>query len=225
MITVYYAKISPFLKADDFGFCLNLVEERRREKILKLSGREEQARSLAAGSILHYALCRELKLSPDTTGAFSIGYEEDGKPFLTEYGDMYFNLSHSGEYVCCAAGDEPVGVDIQKHTPVREKLAHRFFTKEDNRKLALCSDKERRNLFFRMWSIKESYVKLLGKGMRKGLDSFEINWEQKAVFEKDKESPAAFFYEKRDIPEYSFSLCLGQEKQEICWAEVDTVFF
>lgn len=224
MITVYYAQYIPFLQEDLFQYHLNKVESRRKEKILKQKGREEQVRSLAAGSVLHYALCRELCLAPDMEDAFLMEYEEDGKPFLKEYPDTHFNLSHSGEYVCCGVGGEPIGVDIQKQTAVKEKLALRFFSEQDNHMLAGCSDEERKELFFRMWSIKESYIKLTGEGMKKGLDSFEIDWNRRAVFEKGKDTPAAFFYEKRDIPGYSFSICLRNPEQPICFKEITEEF-
>lgn len=224
MITVYYAECFPFLQNDIFQYYLNKVESRRKEKILKQQKKKEQIRSLAAGSILHYALCQELGFLPDEMGYFELGYEAEGKPFLKEYADVHFNLSHSGEYVCCGMGREPVGVDIQKHRLVKDRLALRFFTQEDNRMLAECSAGEQEELFFRMWSIKESYLKLTGEGMKKGLDSFEIDWNQGAVFEKGGHAPAAFFHEKRDVPGYSFSVCAGNPLQQICFKEVTGIF-
>lgn len=224
MITVYYAECFPFLKDEVFRYYLNKVESRRKEKILKQQEKKEQVRSLAAGSLLHYALCREMGFLPDAKEDFKMEYEAGGKPFLKEYADVHFNLSHSGEYVCCGAGREPVGVDIQKHTVVKDRLALRFFTKEDNRILAEHSDREREELFFRMWSIKESYMKLTGEGMKMGLDSFEIDWNQGAVFEKGEHAPAAFFHEKRDIPGYSLSVCVRNPLQQICFKEVTGIF-
>lgn len=225
MITVYYADWRPFLQEDIFYRQLDMVESARKEKILRISGKEEKMRSLAAGSILHYALCEELNLPLHTKEAFQVEYAEGGKPFLKEYTDTYFNLSHSGKYVCCGVGREPVGVDVQRQTEFKEKLALRFFTERDNRMLMECGHEEQKELFFRMWSIKESYIKLTGEGMRKGLASYEIDWSRGAVLEKEKEAPAAFFYEKRDVPEYSFSVCLRNPEQEICWREVTEKYF
>lgn len=39
-------------------------------------------------------------------------YTGHGKPYLLNYPDVHFNISHSGEYVACAVADSPVGVDI-----------------------------------------------------------------------------------------------------------------
>ena len=47
-------------------------------------------------------------------------YTEHGKPYLSDYSDVHFNISHSGEYVVCSVSDKPVGVDIQKISKYRE---------------------------------------------------------------------------------------------------------
>lgn len=224
MIHVYYTKVSSFLKEGTFWSQLNKVEEERRIKIQNMRDQKTKMCSLSAGSLLHFALCRELGLLMDSAGPFSIGYQEGGKPFLKEHPGVFFNLSHSGEYVCCAIGREPVGVDIQRHIRVKEGLAERFFTKEDKKRLAECKEQERKLLFFRMWSIKESYIKLNGKGLSQGLDSFEIDWENRAVLKKDKKEPAAFFEEKDLLPGYSLCLCSESAGQKVIWMELSGIF-
>lgn len=219
MIRVYYARVFSFLKEDTFQFYLNLMEKERREKILKSQDSAGKMRSLTAGVLLRHALCEELLLSFDAGKVFSVGYQEGGKPFLTDYPEVHFNVSHSGDYVCCAVADKPVGIDIQRHTPVREGIAKRFFTLQDNRQLLLCDADQREKMFFRMWSIKESYIKLTGKGIGQGLDSFEIDWKMKAVFEKNSESAAAFFEEQNCLQGYSFCVCYRIPGETVEWKE------
>lgn len=91
---------------------------------------------------------------------------EKGKPYLKEY-PLFFNLSHSGEYVVCAVSDREIGVDIQMCSDVNEgRIAERFFSKEECKALEHCGTaEERRRLFFRLWTRKEAYGKLLGDGV------------------------------------------------------------
>lgn len=220
MINVYYMKVSPLIKEDTFWSQLNIVGEERRKKIMRMTNDGDRLRSLGAGILLHYALCRKLELSPDYKKPFAVSQEAGGKPFLPEFPDIHFNLSHSGDYVCCAIGNEPVGADLQKYTSVKERLAKRFFTEKDNQMLAACGEEQREKLFFRMWSIKEGYIKFTGKGMSQGLDSFEIDWERKAVKQKEKTEPAAFYEELSSLPGYSFCVCFGDSGQEVVWQEV-----
>ncbi len=221
MITVYYRKVFSNLEDGAFERHLNKVEEARREKILRLKSREEQMRSLTAGCLLHAVLCEKMCLSASISGPFQMEYQEKGKPFLTNRPDIHFNLSHSGSYVCCAAADEPVGVDIEKKADLKEKIAKRFFTWEDNQRLLDAKPEEKKDLFFRMWSIKESYIKFTGQGMTKGLSSFEIDWKINAIFEKENIQPAAYFSEKKDISGYSFCVCFQTPGQEVIWHSMD----
>lgn len=239
MITVYYSRVSPFLEEDAFlnirmdcGACcpllqLQKVSSDRREKILRMRNEAAKLRSLAAGNLLHYALCEKLGLSFEHTKPFSIGYGEKGKPYLTEYPGIHFNLSHSGDYVCCAVGDMPVGVDIQEKVKVHEKLAERFFTPADQRMLSECGEEERQALFFRMWSIKESYLKLTGEGLSGGLAEFEILWEEKKIVQRPvrqngksgngMKTADAYFEEFFQLKEYSFCVCTGYPMGQVSW--------
>lgn len=221
MIKVYYTKVFPHLEEDTFFSHLNKIEKERRQKILSNSNEKNRLRSLTAGSLLHDALCRELGLSEKDEPPFEIAYEKRGKPYLTEYPDVYFNLSHSGDYVCCAVGDMPVGIDIQRITDVKEGLAHRFFTERDNQKLAACDEEERKKLFFRMWSIKESYIKLTGRGMEEGLNTFEIDWQGKRIAAHGTE---AYFEECSYLPEYCFCVCTTQSLGKVVWEVNKTPF-
>lgn len=93
-------------------------------------------------------------------------YGEKGKPYLREY-PLFFNLSHSGEYVVCAVSDGEIGVDIQKCSSLNVmRIAARFFSEEECRALEACAtEEEKRQSFFRLWVRKEAYGKFLGKGI------------------------------------------------------------
>ncbi len=221
MITVYYGRVPAEIDGDAWKFCLEKIEAGRRERLERTQSRVQRLRSLAAGCLLHDALCRELGLLPKEKGAFSIGYREGGKPFLREGEGLFFNLSHSGDYVCCAVGREETGVDIQVHTKVRQSLPERFFTQEDNRRLKEAGT-EREALFFRMWSIKESYLKLTGKGIWAGLSSFEIQWEERVIRENGKRE--AMFAENLSLPGCSLCACFRGSGQTVRWKESGGIF-
>ena len=93
-------------------------------------------------------------------------YGEKGKPYLREY-PLFFNLSHSGEYVVCAVSDREIGVDIQKCSGMNAMgIAKRFFSEDECRALEVCeTGEERQQSFFRLWVRKEAYGKLLGEGV------------------------------------------------------------
>ncbi len=148
------------------------LSEHRQEKIKKMKFLEDKLLSLGAGVLLDLGL-QEWGLS-EGTAAFS--YKGNGKPYLRDYPDRYFNLSHSGHLVMAAFSDHEIGCDVERVQSGKLKVAHRFFTEKEQAYLAdpFLSEAERDALFVRLWTLKESVLKVTGEGMRMALNSFEI---------------------------------------------------
>lgn len=92
-----------------------------------------------------------------------------GKPFL-EGVAAKFSLSHSGRYALCALSDREVGCDIQRVRPVDDRVADRVLCGREKEVYAgLASDRE--DFFFRVWTMKESYLKYTGKGLCGGMSA------------------------------------------------------
>lgn len=98
-----------------------------------------------------------------------------GKPYLPSHPDFHYNFSDSGDYLVLAVSPKhEIGVDLQKLTPVRAgviSMAERFFHPEDLALLRNAKDAEEQlKLFFRIWTIKEAYLKCTGEGLSGGLN-------------------------------------------------------
>lgn len=92
------------------------------------------------------------------------------KPWF-EQGSVNFSVSHSGDYWVCALGDVPLGVDIQKHKPCNTELIARRFYHPDE---AVWVREKPITDFFKIWTAKESYVKLTGEGITDDFSSFTV---------------------------------------------------
>ncbi|HJD46297.1 MAG TPA: 4'-phosphopantetheinyl transferase superfamily protein [Candidatus Mediterraneibacter norfolkensis] len=99
-----------------------------------------------------------------------------------EYGlpeSSVYNLSHSGDYVMCAAetgaSSVRVGCDLQQMGELRMKIAERFFSREEWLTI-LDGDtaEQQRDRFYRYWTLKESFLKATRKGMALPMDSFTV---------------------------------------------------
>jgi 4'-phosphopantetheinyl transferase len=103
---------------------------------------------------------------------------ERGKPFIASPASrLFFNLSHSGEWVVCAVARFPViGVDIEHCSRRVEvvRLARRFFSPREYRALLHCPAGAQKNRFFDYWTLKEAYIKARGEGIALGLDKFSF---------------------------------------------------
>lgn len=97
-----------------------------------------------------------------------------GKPML-ESGDIRFNLSHSaGCVVLAVCRGVDVGVDVQFKDDRVDLLgiARRFFAPEEVRWLEQTPQSLRQDVFYRIWSLKEAYIKAVGVGMSLPLQDF-----------------------------------------------------
>ena len=103
-----------------------------------------------------------------------------GKPILlcsAAKSPLHFNLSHSrGAVALAVSRGREVGIDIEERARVVEflQLAERFFSVDEARAPAsnCCRLDQRREAFFAIWTLKESFVKGIGRGLSFPLDAF-----------------------------------------------------
>lgn len=197
MLRLYHASALPLLGRKG-GENLSLY---RREKLARTTNPETYAESLGAELLLRAAL-RDLGLP--VTGPLEIACGEGGKPALA--GGPAFSLSHSGGRVLCALSDRPVGADVQQLRPYNPALARRFFTAEEGTWLE--AQRERDLAFTLLWSLKESYVKLLSGGIAGvHLDSFTVRVEEGKA--RIPGSSAKLWYAVGES--YVMTLCSGSD--------------
>jgi hypothetical protein len=102
----------------------------------------------------------------------AVAYEDGGRPFFAD-GHADFNISHSGRMVTVTyvrKTEEAVpflrtGCDVQQADTRRnrDEIIRRFYHSEERRYVEASPDPLERNLrFFRLWVLKEAYLKLKG---------------------------------------------------------------
>ena len=158
-------------------------------------------------------------LKEEDVGKVIIKKNDFGKPYLEQPKGIYFNGSHSGDYLVCALSNRPIGVDIQEkllQTPCL-KLAKRFFTKKEYDSLLDLDEKGQREAFFRLWTQKESYMKYCGSGFSLPMNTFEIQEENGAwhVFIKGERAACCLKEVQLDCA-YSLWVC-GEEEEISLW--------
>lgn len=110
---------------------------------------------------------------------------EQGKPWLKNYPQIHFNISHGKDMVVCGVDRSPLGVDVEAVRPVRKNIFRRVLTKREQDWLKECEKYDGEDSwyrdFFRLWTLKESYAKAVGKGLAVDFTSVEFSlpgWEK-----------------------------------------------
>lgn len=167
---IYYAKISG-LSEEEMQRALPLLPRERLEKIERTKQKKSQVESICAGLLLEYALQEQ-----DLKGAeLTFLKNADGKPYIAEYPELFYNLSHSKEYVALVMDEHPVGVDVEGLRMGYQKLVNRFFAEDE---VTALQERWSDQLFTKLWTRKESYLKATGFGMRMPLNGFSTLQEQ-----------------------------------------------
>lgn len=166
----YSLKLGKIYKITDENFDENLsyLPKTRQEHILKFKDRTRQKQSLVATLLLEECL-KELNALEE--------YEkvvEDENGHWT-FGDcpLHFSIAHCGETVMVVASRFPIGCDIEKVRETKIEIAEKFFLPSEVQNIKNSSHPDL--VFLSYWTIKESYLKLLGKGLNQSLKSFEVD--------------------------------------------------
>ncbi|WGF87514.1 4'-phosphopantetheinyl transferase superfamily protein [Marinivivus vitaminiproducens] len=86
-----------------------------------------------------------------------------------------FNISHThGAVACAMAMGHDIGVDIEcaERGGHPLEIAGAYFAPSEQALLRATSPASQRDLFFRLWTLKEAYVKARGEGLALPLDRF-----------------------------------------------------
>ncbi len=153
-----------------FQECYRQLSASRRAKIDGYHFLKDKKLSLGAGILLDSGL-REYGLREADV---KIELKENGKPYLPDYPQIHFNVTHSENMVLAVFADKEVGCDIEYTKEADLELAKRFFCPEEYEFIAGLEGERKDNAFFQIWTLKESFLKATGMGLALPLNAFGL---------------------------------------------------
>ncbi|MBW9154570.1 4'-phosphopantetheinyl transferase superfamily protein [Clostridium estertheticum] len=192
-------KVDFNLSKDKFQYFLDFINEEEKDKILKYRRYEDSLRSLYGKLILKNVL---------NLDKIQLKYNKWGKPELLNNSKIHFNISHSGEWVVVGIATEPIGVDIQKIGEIDLSIMKNCFSKMENEYiLSLCKN-SRKDAFFKLWTLKEAFIKSKGMGLYMPLDSFSIDISSyKPILYNDKNEKCQLSVNRIE-KDYFMAICI-----------------
>lgn len=173
----------------------------RQEQILKYLRPSDRKLCLGAWRLLEDTLEGHGFSADDVT----IG--ENGK---LECQGVYFNLSHSVDMALCVISSVPVGCDIEKVADAPMEIAQHVFCERERDYIAGGQrEEERDHRFFRLWTMKESYMKMTGEGMNLSPERIEIAFDTWTVLRDSV--PQSCILQNVTLDEYEISICMDEE--------------
>lgn len=198
MVYIYAASIKDIPDPSEDKSIMDGLWEERKERILRHQKKNDRKRSLTAGLLLKYVF-EQYHISMN-----QLRYGEHGKP---EASSLYFNLSHSEDYVICAVSQKAaVGSDIEVISEFNEKTAQRVCTTREWAYLQQLEEGKRAEEFFRIWTMKESYMKMTGEGILRPISRFEVSFGEPIEIYRDGVKCHCHVKEY-NIPNYKVAIC------------------
>ncbi len=104
-----------------------------------------------------------------------------GKPSLEGRPDIHYNLSHAKGIAACIVSEKECGIDCENVREYRPNIMRRAFSESERQLVESASPEERDLMFFRLWTLKEAYVKAIGIGISYPLNEAEFSFRGEEI--------------------------------------------
>ncbi len=165
----------------------------------------ETAHALLKSAVRKYAEAKNIIISEEN---LVLDYLEYEKPYFRHYPEIYFNLSHCAGLAVCLLSARECGVDAESIREIRPGVVRKVFSPEEQ--ILLQESAEPDKLFTKIWTLKESYVKAIGRGI--GFRMQEVSFQ----FRNDEilcSQQNADFYQT-EYEDYQISVCITGVQSE-----------
>jgi 4'-phosphopantetheinyl transferase len=202
----FHEKIDPVI----LERLLNCVSPEKKERLKRFYHMEDTLRGLFGDLLIRDAIRQKTGLNNEEIFFSTNDY---GKPFLKGREDVQFNLSHSGVWVVAVIDSQVVGIDVERIQEIDLDISKNYFSPDEHEDLMSKEDKF--EYFFTLWALKESYIKILGKGLSHPLNAFSIKFNNTGeIFIKVEGNRIEdiFFRQYKIDKAYKMAVCASHDR-------------
>lgn len=177
-----------------------------QNKISRYRHIHDQWRLILSDLLTRKILSQETHVAP---GFVELEIDPHGKPFLKGM-EREFNLAHANDYIFFVTDNTPVGVDIEYILPLDDldNLVRACFSEREIQAYMTNNKEQRLEFFYEIWTLKESYIKALGKGVSHSLQSFSINISEQKISLEASDTQNDWYFKRYDlIDQYKAAVC------------------
>lgn len=129
---------------------------------------EKHISALEQSAVAELAICAAMKNSGRPFAPPDYAYKESGQPTIQ---NGHISISHTEGYAACAIAREPVGIDVEREHTFSKAAAKRILSPQEE---LLRESANADELLSRIWTVKESFLKMTGEGIPGGMRTLEL---------------------------------------------------
>jgi 4'-phosphopantetheinyl transferase len=214
-LEVYACRIEKKLSETDFNYLLRMTDPAKQDRIKKFRQWQDAHLTLFADLIVRSLIMRQNKCQHNEISFIAGLY---GKPTLMSDPAFHFNVSHSGQWIVCAADATQVGIDVEQVSTIDLSVSETFFSGSEHMDILRSADPQQK--FIELWTLKEAYLKLIGTGLSRALNSFSIRFSADGNISIETEGSilAQTHFRQYDIAEgYKMAVCARHNEFPSNW--------
>jgi len=212
MADIYYINIEEAVGYEGYEKLMGVCAVGKREAVSKYRLEADQKRTVYGEVLARFMVAKKAGIRMKE---IQVGRNAYGKPHVKDRSGIYYNISHSGKYVVCGLAAGSLGIDIEEVRPIDLDIAKSFFHPKEYDYIVSRETDQQIDSLYDFWTLKESYIKYLGVGLNKSLDSFYFNLAGPTIEFYSKENHPAYFYRYGIEDNYKLAVCVGSRPAHI----------
>ncbi len=189
------------------------MAKEKRNRILMLANEKDRRLAVTAHRLLCFSLHKVFG-TVLTAEDWARGWH--GKPYLKRAPHVHFNISHSGKVAMCALHSAPVGADVELIKTIDDNAAVLSLSDEELKAVQAAVDKD--SFFYKIWTMKEAYVKFCGRGLGGGLKKLTVYPYGDDIISNVSGCKFALI---DAVPGYQAAVCAADATHSVEWVNED----
>jgi 4'-phosphopantetheinyl transferase len=178
-IDIWYQRLDEQPSEPQLQAWLALLSDDEKARYHRFYFDKDRLQYVAAHALVRLALSQYFPVNP---ADWQFEANPWGKPSVFNpegKGKIGFNLSHTQGLVACGiARTEALGLDVEwidRHNTLGD-IARHSFSPDEIAHFESAHPERQRDVFFRLWTLKEAYIKARGQGLSIPLTSFSFRF-------------------------------------------------
>lgn len=156
----YKIRMFDYYRKDYLNMFYNKLYPLKKDRIAKYVKEDKKLSSITGEIILDELIKENYKTNYEE---LEFLVNENGKPYINNK-PIFYNISHSYQYVIAIVSDHEVGVDIEKIRTTSKNSINQFATDKE-KEYILSGNNDIYKRLFEIYTLKEAYFKMKGTNL------------------------------------------------------------